>query len=127
MVHTNHYLVRSINPDDGDFCNSYARFRTANDKASTTRKFTIDKMKKILSDRSDSTYPIWRTYKPDTNLQEVGTVATIIMDLKEQKLHIRKGNIKYLERVMLTVNVDKTFFNRSLIFNSLTRFLRTAY
>jgi hypothetical protein len=55
-------------------------------------------MKKILSDRSDSTYPIWRTYKPDTNLQEVGTVATIIMDLKEQKLHIRKGNIKYLEK-----------------------------
>jgi len=98
MVHTNHYLVRSINPDEGDFCNSYARFRTANDKASTTRKFTIDKMKKILSDRSDSAYPIWRTYKPDTNLQEVGTVATIIMDLKEQKLHIRKGNIKYLEK-----------------------------
>ena len=28
---------------------------------------------------------------------------------------------------MLTVNVDKTFFRRSLIFNSPTRFLRTAY
>jgi len=27
---------------------------------------------------------------------------------------------------MLTVNVDKTFFSRSLIFNSMTRFLRTA-
>ena len=55
-------------------------------------------MKKILSDRSDRAYPIWRTYEPDTNLQEVGTVATIIMDLKAQKLHIRKGNIKYLEK-----------------------------
>jgi len=28
---------------------------------------------------------------------------------------------------MLSVNVDKTFFSRSLIFNSPTRFLRTAY
>jgi len=27
---------------------------------------------------------------------------------------------------MLTVNVDKTFFSRSLIFNSPTRFLRTG-
>ena len=47
-------------------------------------------MKKFLSDRSDRAYPIWRTYEPDTNLQEVGTVATIIMDLKAQKLHIRR-------------------------------------
>ena len=98
MVHTNHYLVRSINPDDGDFNNSYARFSFANDKASTTRKFTIAKLTKSLSNRSDRAYPIWRTYEPDTNLQEVGAVATIIMDLKAQKLHIRKGNIKYLEK-----------------------------
>ena len=55
-------------------------------------------MKIILSDRSDRAYPIWGTYEPDTNLQEVGTVATIIMNLKAQKLHIRKGNIKYLEK-----------------------------
>ena len=51
MVHTNHYLVRSINPDDGDFYNS--------DEASTTRKFTIDKLKKILLDRTDRVYPIF--------------------------------------------------------------------
>ena len=55
-------------------------------------------MKKILSDRSDRAFPIWRAYEPDTNLQEVGTVATIIMNLKAQKLHIRKGNIKNLEK-----------------------------
>lgn len=98
MIHTNHYLARPINPDDGDFRNSYTRFRVANDKASSLSNFTIDEMKTILTDRSDREYPIWRAYEPDADLQEVGTVATIVMDLRAQQLHIRKGNIKYPEK-----------------------------
>ncbi|MFH1632947.1 MAG: C45 family peptidase [Chloroflexota bacterium] len=97
-IHTNHYLTQPINPDNDDFRNSYTRFRTANDKASTLSNFTIDEMKAILSDRSNREYPIWRTYEPDEDLQDVGTVATIVMDLKARQLHIRKGNIKYLEK-----------------------------
>jgi len=98
MIHTNHYLARPINPDDGDYQNSYTRFRVANDKASSLSNFTVDEMKTILTNRSDCKNPIWRAYEPDVDLQEVGTVATIVMDLKEQKLHIRKGNIKYPEK-----------------------------
>ncbi len=79
---------------DDHLLNSITRLRVANEKASTLRHFTIDEMKAILTDRSDLEYPIWRTYQPDNGLQEVGSVATIIMDLKAQKLHIRKGNIK---------------------------------
>ena len=101
MVHTNHYLARPINPNKGDFCNSYTRFRVAHDKASTLSNFTIDEMKTILTDRSDREYPIWRAYEPDADLQEVGTVATIVMDLKAQQLHIRKGNIKYPEKASI--------------------------
>ena len=98
MVHTNHYLARPINPNYGDFCNSYTRFRVAYDKASALSNFTIDEMKTILTDRSDREYPIWRAYEPDADLQELGTVATIVMDLKAKQLHIRKGNIKYPEK-----------------------------
>jgi isopenicillin-N N-acyltransferase-like protein len=94
MIHTNHYLERPINPNEGNFCNSYTRYRVANHKASTLSKFTLDEMKAILTDRSDQEFPIWRAYAPDADLQEVGTVATIVMDLKAQQLHIRKGNLK---------------------------------
>jgi len=97
-IHTNHYLARPINPDNDDFRNSYTRFQTAKDKASALSNFTIDEMKAILSDRSNREYPIWRTYEADDDLQEVGTVATIVMDLKAQRLHIRMGNIKHPER-----------------------------
>jgi len=94
MIHTNHYLARPINPDEGRFCNSYARFRAANDKASSLDNFTIDEMKTILADRSDREHPICCAYEPDADIQEAGTVATIVMDLKADQLHIRKGNIK---------------------------------
>jgi isopenicillin-N N-acyltransferase-like protein len=94
MIHTNHYLMRPLNPDEGDFRNSYTRYRVAKEKASALRDFSLDEMKTILSDRSDREFPIWRAYVPDADLQEVGTVATIIMDLKAKQLQVRKGNIK---------------------------------
>lgn len=98
-IHTNHYLKRQINPNAGDFRNSYTRYHTAKEKASTLSNFTIDEMKSILTDRSSHEFPIWREYKPDNDLLDVGTVATIIMDLKAKQLHIRKGNIKNSEKV----------------------------
>jgi len=98
MVHTNHFLARPINPNDEYFCNSSTRLRVANEKASALSKFTVEEMKTILTDRSDPEYPILRTYKPDADLQEVGTVATIVMDLKTRQLHIRKGNTNYQQK-----------------------------
>jgi len=97
MIHTNHYLARPINPDEGHFRSSYARLRVANDKASALSDFTVEAMKQILADRSDCELPICRAYQPDADLQELGTVATIIMELKAQQLHIRKGNINVTE------------------------------
>jgi len=93
-IHTNHYLERPINPNEGDFRNSYTRFQVAQEKASRLSQYSIDDMKALLTDRSSHEYPIWREYKPDDDIQDVGTVATIIMDLKAQKLHVRKGNVK---------------------------------
>ena len=98
IVHTNHYLEQPITPDEGDFRNTYTRYRVANKLASSIRNYSVDEMKMILSDHSDPEFPIWRVYQPDEDLQEVGTVATIIMDLKSQQLHVRKGNIKYPEK-----------------------------
>jgi len=97
-VHTNHYLERPINTENEDFCGSYTRYRVATEKASALSHFSIDEMKAILMDRSNRKYPIWRAYEPDDDLQESGTVATIIMDLKALQLHVRRGNIIYPEK-----------------------------
>lgn len=98
-IHTNHYLEQPINPDEGDFRNSYTRFRVSNRMASDLKRFTIEDMKAILSDHSDPEFPIWRAYVADEDLGDVGTVATIIMDLKKQQLHIRRGNYEKPDEV----------------------------
>jgi len=107
MAHTNHYLARPINPNNDQFCNSYTRLRVSNEKASTLSNFTVDDMKAILTDRSDPEFPIWRPYIPDDDLQELGTVATIIMDLRRQKLHVRRGNRKYAQQDRDTTSADQ--------------------
>lgn len=91
-VHTNHYLGKVINAgDDPLFDNSRARMATAVERITNVVTQSVDEMKHILSDRSNSTYPIYRPYIPDDQLQEVGTVATIVMDVSEQTFDIRKG------------------------------------
>ncbi len=93
MVHTNHYLGKPLNAETENFHNSNRRYQVARARAATLTDFSLDEMKAILSDRSDPEYPIWRAYQPDEDLLDVGTVATIVMDLKAGKLHVRKGNL----------------------------------
>lgn len=93
FIHTNHYLGREINaPDDPLFFNSRARLNTARERVSQSMEYTAAGMVEILSDRSHGQFPILRAYVPDDMLQDIGTVATIVMDLSARELHIRKGN-----------------------------------
>jgi isopenicillin-N N-acyltransferase-like protein len=92
LIHTNHYLGRDLNPDRGVFCCSYARLRTATEKAGAITEPSIEAMKSILLDRSDKELPINRRYIPDDDLEEMGTVCTIIMDLPNQSIHLKKGH-----------------------------------
>ncbi len=93
MLHTNHYLHKPINlPGDPDFANSYAREEIASQRTSLLNRLNKGQMMDILSDASNSDYPILRSYRADTRLQELGTVCSIIMDLKARNMYIRKGN-----------------------------------
>lgn len=92
LIHTNHYLGRNINSDHGVFCSSFARMRTAAERVDTTTNQSIDAMKSILLDHSNSDLPIHRAYIPDDELGEVGTVCTVLMDLPGQTIQIKKGN-----------------------------------
>ena len=91
-IHTNHYLGKPINGiDDPLFASSHARLNTVCKRTAAISQ-SVESMKDILSDRSHKTFPVYRPYMPDPILGEVGTVATIIMNLEDLNLHIRKGS-----------------------------------
>jgi isopenicillin-N N-acyltransferase-like protein len=92
LVHTNHYLSKSINSEqDPDFASSYARFNKATQILSSHKERCVAAMCELLSDESDSTFPIYRDYVPDESVHELGTICTIVMELAEQKMYVRKG------------------------------------
>jgi hypothetical protein len=66
---------------------------TATDHIERINAYSVETMVDVLSDRSHAQFPIFRPYIPDDVLQNVGTVATIVMDLSVQEFHIRKGNV----------------------------------
>jgi isopenicillin-N N-acyltransferase-like protein len=103
IIHTNHYLGRDINPERGNFCSSYARMRTATEKASAVTEQSIEAMKSILLDRSNKALPINRRYIPDDDLEEMGTVCTIIMDLPHQAIHLKKGHTSETDFVVYKI------------------------
>jgi len=93
MVHTNHYLGKPLHGETENYENSCRRLQVAQARAAALVDFSLADMQAILSDRSDTDYPIWRAYQPDEDLLEVGTVATLVMDLKAGELYVRKGNL----------------------------------
>ena len=92
-VHTNHYLAKPINNlDDPAFEDSQNRLHTATRLVKSAASEDVAGMKKILSDRSNPNFPIYRPYVHHDHLQQVGTLATFVMDLGGGILHIRRAN-----------------------------------
>lgn len=95
-VHTNHYLhcPKPIQISETDTDNSRTRHKTALDKFSSLQEYSIAEMMAILSDRSKGTNSILSRNKPDTDevLGDIGTLATIVMDLENRSMQVRKGN-----------------------------------
>jgi len=92
LLHTNHYLGNSINSEqDPDFLSSYTRFNKASQILSDNKDRSVASMCELLSDDSDRSLPIYREYLPNDSVHELGTICTIVMELAQQKIHIRKG------------------------------------
>jgi isopenicillin-N N-acyltransferase-like protein len=93
LLHTNHYLGCAINSSrDPAFKSSFARYEKATDLLSESKGRGVASMCELLSNESNPSLPIYRGYVPDVSLQELGTVFTVVMDLRQQIMHIRKGN-----------------------------------
>ncbi|MHA2239649.1 MAG: carcinine hydrolase/isopenicillin-N N-acyltransferase family protein, partial [Candidatus Hodarchaeales archaeon] len=87
-----HYLSNTaLNTDLEELASSFARYSSAQTLIQSKEQ-TIEGMKGILNDQSNLELPICRRYVPNKELENVGTVCTIIMDLPNLTMHITRGN-----------------------------------
>jgi hypothetical protein len=81
--------------DSNDHIKDKSRYQNSFDRYERVKQLWERKqsIQTILFDYDDSTqmYPICRLYKP-TYIGPVGTVCSIIMNLKERTMNITKGN-----------------------------------
>ncbi|MCJ7582307.1 MAG: C45 family peptidase [Candidatus Aminicenantes bacterium] len=93
FVHTNHFLTK-VDYDLKLFPSSTGRYNRAKKLLSQLEDPSIDSIKNILKDRENGDTPICRTHFSHPWLTDDMsiTVTTIIMDLKNLKFHITRGN-----------------------------------
>ncbi|WP_281645972.1 C45 family peptidase [Parendozoicomonas sp. Alg238-R29] len=93
-LHTNHYLGRRLTPEGGIHASSHERLKTLAGLTTILRQQNIATMQRLLSDRSNSTWPVHQTWHTSLvpGYGEFGTIATIVMELPQRIMHIRKGN-----------------------------------
>ncbi len=93
FAHTNHFLTK-VDYDLQLFPNTMGRYRRAQELLQVLGDPSVQSMKDILRDTSDSEHPICRKrfshpwLTDDTSM----TVTSIIMDLKNLQFHITRGN-----------------------------------
>ncbi len=91
LVHTNHCIGEGI--ESLMIPTSSERLRQARQHLQSTNSYSIEDMQTILLDDSQGIESIQANYHPEEVLGglEVGTCATVIMDLQQSKLYARKG------------------------------------
>lgn len=93
FVHTNHYLTKIKNPLQL-FPHTFGRYDRAKKLLGVVNHASVESMKQILKDTDNEQWPICRKrfshplLTDDTSI----TVCSIIMDLKNLKFHITRGN-----------------------------------
>lgn len=116
LLHTNHYLGNPINSEqDPDFQSSYARFNTATQIIGASKKRNSDSMCELLSDESSPTHPIYREYVPNESVHELGTICSIVMNLAQQKMQVRKGKGPGAEFIEYRIEPGMTDRNDKMI------------
>ncbi|PWI46652.1 hypothetical protein CEE45_15770 [Candidatus Heimdallarchaeota archaeon B3_Heim] len=93
FLHTNHYLENDeLNHDKEKLASSFNRYRTGMRLIQNRHLQSVDDMKQVLLDRSEEDLPICRHYVENPDIGTVGTICTVIMDLRRLRMHITRGN-----------------------------------
>ncbi len=92
LLHTNHVLAHPINPKSRLSCSSHARLETIKAKLREESNYSLKTMKNCLLDRSNPEYPLHQPYTSYPIIEDLGTIYTIIMDLKNLIIYIQSTN-----------------------------------
>lgn len=92
LIHTNHVLASPINPKRGMFYGSYVRLETIKAKLTEKSDYSLKTMENILLDRSHKKYPIHQAYTYYPVIGDLGTIYTIIMDLKNLTFYLKSAS-----------------------------------
>jgi len=94
--HTNHYIHsnKSLSIDETDQESSITRHTQAIEEFNKLEHFSTQQMISILSDNSCGENSILASFKPSSQIEMgfSGTLATIVMDLENRSMKVRKGN-----------------------------------
>ncbi|GAG78248.1 unnamed protein product, partial [marine sediment metagenome] len=105
FVHTNHFLMNEkLNSEPELLLSSYNRYKIANNLTISSQTQSLELMKSILLDDTDSELPVCRKFIPGTRMEEVGTVSTILMDLNQEVMHITKGSPLHNKFTKISLN-----------------------
>lgn len=91
FCHTNHCLFSPVPAGEME-ANSKARYTRANQLMAALEPLDLGSLRTILSDQGDSESPICAPYQTVFGLT-LGTLCTVIMDIAQRQLHLRKGAI----------------------------------
>ncbi|MDH3452044.1 MAG: C45 family peptidase [Gammaproteobacteria bacterium] len=93
LVHTNHYLTPGVAEPDPE-STTRDRLARAQSLGAAASDQSSDDMRRILLDMSDGERSINSTYRSRDDFagMDAGTVATVVMDLPNNVMHVSQGN-----------------------------------
>jgi isopenicillin-N N-acyltransferase-like protein len=89
LVHTNLYLAEDANSPIAD---SKPRLARAELRIANLSERTVESAKSVLGDRDPENGTICIPWKDEGEWGDMGTVCSVVMDLKNRKLHISRGH-----------------------------------
>lgn len=93
LAHTNHYMAGAVNDSEkagpGFVSNSFERIERINELLSSATEQSVQDAKQTLSDRRDGHGMLCRDFLvEDPGDGKTGTVASVVMDLTQQKIEV---------------------------------------
>lgn len=104
-IHTNHYLdAMQLNDPIEDYEGSISRADQLRVMMEKYGLSSVDHAKSMLLDDTNTEFPICRRYIEHEQIEDIGTVCSVIMDLVNLEMHLTRGNPKNHEFELLKLD-----------------------
>lgn len=92
FLHTNHFIAaQRVSQNNNKFAGSYSRYDRAKVMLSEVGD-SISDAKIVLLDKSNEGLAICSKFAQNDEIGTLGTICSVVMDLRQMKMHITRGN-----------------------------------